>query len=152
MEHTTKRNPKAGIYELFMLGLCLYVLVALGAVTFFRLDESVVAILNYVDTTVCFMFLADFAGKFVTAKNKLSYLKWGWIDLVSSVPTIGPLRLGRLARVVRILRLLRSVRSSRALAEHVFRQRAESAFAAAALTALLVVVSSSIAILHFELP
>jgi voltage-gated potassium channel len=105
---------------------------------------------NYVDTAVCFVFLADFVGKLTTAESKWSYLKWGWIDFISSIPMIGPLRWGRIARVVRILRLLRGIRSSKALARHIFRQRAESAFAVASLTALLVVVSSSIAILHFE--
>jgi voltage-gated potassium channel len=61
-----------------------------------------------------------------------------------------PLRWGRLARVVRIVRRLRGVRSSKRLAEYVMRRRAQSAFMGAALTALLVVVFSSIAILHFE--
>lgn len=104
-------SPKqvAGVYEAFMLGLCLYVLAALGATTFCKLDESVVAILDYLDTAVCFVFLADFVVKLATAESRLAYLKWAWIDLVSSIPTIGPLRWGRLARVVRILRLLRGL-------------------------------------------
>ena len=70
--------------------------------------------------------------------------------MVSSIPTIGLLRWGRLARVVRILRLLRGVRSSRAIVEFLVKRRAQSAFTATALTALLTVVYSSIAILHFE--
>lgn len=143
-------EAKASVYELFMLGLCSYVLLALAAVTFFKLDEDVVSILEYIDSAVCVIFLLDFLGKFIAARGKLEYLKWGWIDLVSSIPAVGPLRWGRLARVVRILRLLRGVRSSKAIVAFVLRRRAESAFTAAALTALLVVVFSSIAVLHFE--
>lgn len=133
-----------------MLGLCLYVLAALGATTFFKLDESAVAILDYLDTAVCFVFLGDFAVKLATAESKLGYLKWGWIDFISSIPTIGPLRWGRLARVVRILRLLRGVRSGRVLTQYILKRRAESAFAAALMAALLIVTLSSIAILYFE--
>jgi len=146
-----RANKKvAGIYELFMLGLCVYVLAALATVTFFRLDESVVEILVYVDTGICVIFLADFFGKLAVAKSKLGYLKWGWIDLISSIPMVGPLRWGRLARVVRILRLLRGVKSTKTISEYIVNQRAESAFTAAALVALLTVVFSSIAVLHFE--
>jgi voltage-gated potassium channel len=133
-----------------MLGLCLYVLAALGATTFFKLDESVVAILDHLDTAVCFVFLVDFVVQFTAAESKLSYLKWGWIDLASSIPAIGPLRWGRLARVVRILRLLRGIRSGRMLAQYILKRRAESAFAATLLVALLIITLSSIAVLHFE--
>ncbi|MHB8973552.1 MAG: ion transporter [Pirellulaceae bacterium] len=145
-----KNARVAGMYELFMLGLCVYVLAALAASTFCRLEPTTVEILDYVDTAICFVFLTDFCGKLVTAKSKWGYLKWGWIDLVSSIPTIGLLRWGRLSRVVRILRLLRGVRSSKSIAEFLLKRRAQSAFAAAALTALLTVVYSSIVMLHFE--
>lgn len=100
MANSPNPKPGASIYELFMLGLCLYVLAALGATTFFKLDESIVAILDHLDTGVCFVFLIDFVVQFTVAENKVSYLKWGWIDLISSIPATGPLRWGRLARVV----------------------------------------------------
>lgn len=147
---STAEEPKRNIYELFMLGLCLYVLLALAATTFFELGPDVEAILDYVDTGICLLFLLDFFGKLVTAKSKLGYLKWGWIDFVSSIPMVGPLRWGRLARVVRILRVLRGAKASKTLAAQILRNRAESAFAAAALITLLVIVFSSVAILHFE--
>jgi voltage-gated potassium channel len=133
-----------------MLGLCVYVLVALAIMTFFRLDQSVETILNHVDTAICFVFLADFFGKLIFATNKIGYLKWGWIDFLSSIPMVGPLRWGRFARVFRILRLLRGVRSTKTLTAFIVKRRAQSAFSAAALVALLVVVVASIAILHFE--
>lgn len=138
------------VYELFMLGLCVYVLAALSVVTFFPASEDVVVIFDYVDTAVCFVFLIDFFAKLAMAKNKIAYLKWGWIDFISSIPMVGPLRWGRFARVVRVLRLLRGVRSSKTIVAFLMAHRAQSAFMAAALTALLTVVLSSVAILHFE--
>ena len=54
-------------------------------------------------------------------------LKWGWIDLLSSIPLIPPLRVGRLARIVRILRLLRGVKSTTALIQELTRNRRQTA-------------------------
>lgn len=147
---TLSGKPVAGIYELFMLGLCVYVLVALAVMTFLPLNAGVVVILDRVDTGICFIFLADFFGKLALSRDRLGYLKWGWIDFISSIPMVGPLRWGRFARVVRILRLLRGVRSGKSLVAYILKRRAESAFSAAALTALLTIVFASIAVLHFE--
>jgi voltage-gated potassium channel len=147
---TGKTALKAGIYELLMLGLCVYVLLALTATTFFRLDADTVAVLEYFDAAVCVVFLLDFFVKLATAESKLAFLRWGWIDFISSIPTVGPFRWGRLARVVRILRLLRGVRSAKVLTAYVLRRRGESVFAAASFTAFLIVVFSSVAVLHFE--
>ncbi len=143
-------KSKVEVYEFFMLVLCVYVLVALAATTFLQLDEAFVDILDCVDTAICFVFMADFFAKLFTAEDKLKYMKWGWIDFLSSIPAVGPLRWGRFARIVRILRLLRGVRSSKILIEFLLRRRAESAFGTAVLIALLVVVFSSVAILVFE--
>ncbi len=140
----------AGIYELFMLGLCVYVLAALAAMTFLRLDASIIQVLEYADIGICILFLFDFCLQLITAKSKLEYMKWGWIDLLSSVPMVGPLRLGRLARVVRILRLLRGVKSAKMISMYIAKRRSDSAFAAAAFVALLTVVLSSVAVLHLE--
>jgi voltage-gated potassium channel len=144
------KKSKVEVYEFFMLVLCTYVLIALAVTTFLHLDPAVVEILDYVDTAICFVFMADFFMKLFTAKNKLEYLKWGWIDFLSSIPAVGPLRWGRFARIVRILRLLRGVRSCKVVIEVLLRRRAESAFGTAILIALLMVVFSSIAILTFE--
>jgi voltage-gated potassium channel len=145
-----KSRGTTGIYELLMLGLCAYVLMALAAMTLFRLDESVIHILEYVDAGVCVLFLTDFCIQYARAESKLRYLRWGWIDLVSSIPTWGWLRWGRLARVVRILRLLRGVKSVKTFAEVLSARRADSAVAVAAFVAVLTVVFASVVVLHFE--
>jgi len=148
--HDTNSRKTVGIYEVFMLGLCAYVLFALAATTFFRLDESVVQVLEHVDTGICVIFLLDFCMQFARAESKLQYMKWGWVDLISSIPTIGALRWGRLARVIRILRLLRGVKFAKMVADYFGARRADSAFAGAAFVAMLTVVFSSIAVLYFE--
>ena len=77
---------------------------------------------------------------------------WGWIDLLSSIPTVDTLRWGRAGRMMRIIRVLRGLKSARALTHFVVGRRAESAFLASILVALLLLVSARIAIVEFEVP
>lgn len=137
-------------FDLFMLGLCIYVLIALAVETLFTLDAATSRILAWADTAICLIFLADFFYKLTVAEHRLQYLRWGWIDFVSSIPSIGILRVGRAARAVRILRVLRGMRSTKMLVDHILRHRAESAFTAAAFLAIVLLIFSSIAILAFE--
>ena len=136
-----------------MLTLCLWGLLILGAGSFFDLDDSTRTILDYADNVVCVLFLLDFLNSFIRAPRKLNYLlTWGWIDLLSSIPTIDAFRWGRAARIMRILRVLRGVKSARLIAHFVVLRRAESAFLAATLLSLLLIMCCSIAILQFEVP
>ncbi|MCA9441558.1 MAG: ion transporter, partial [Candidatus Omnitrophica bacterium] len=143
-----KNKPKP--YNVFMLSLCVYVLAILAAHTFFPLDEDTVYILDRLDTVVCIFFLFDFVWSFLAAPKKLEYMKWGWIDLVSSIPMLEPLRWGRIARVLRIVRVLRGFRATKMLSSFLLEKRGQSAFAVAAFITLIMITFGSIAILHVE--
>jgi len=52
--------------------------------------------LSVFDFIICLVFQYDFFYRFATSRNKLRFLKWGWIDFVSSIPTIDVLRWGRI--------------------------------------------------------
>ena len=90
------------------------------------------------------------SAQLFTAESKLAYMRWGWIDLLSSIPMVGPLRWGRVARIVRILRLLRGVKSARMISAYIAKRRSDSAFAAAAFVALLTIICVPIGVLHLE--
>jgi voltage-gated potassium channel len=137
-------------YEIFMLLLCMYSLLSLSLETFFQLPAEQVAILDAVDNVICGIFLLDFLIGFGTAKSKLGYLKWGWIDLLSSIPVVDVFRAGRIVRVIRILRILRGVRLARILAQTLLKNRADGAILAVILVSILLVVSASVAILQVE--
>lgn len=138
-------------YQLFMLVLCVYVLVALAAETAFIRDEDTRSILRLADTAICAVFLGDFLLSLSRAENRWRYFyTWGWIDLASSIPTIGLARWGRAARAVRIIRVLRGVRAARILAALNLAKRGQSALLAASLIAFLMLVVSAIAVLHVE--
>ena len=77
-------------------------------------------------------------------------MRWGWIDLLSSIPTLEYFRPGRALRLVRLLRILRAFRSLKHLTNHVFRRKVQGAFTTVAIIAVLMVIFSSIAILQVE--
>jgi len=144
-------RPVSASYELFMLVLCLYALGALAAQSVIRFEPETQGIFDYADFAVCAFFFVDFVVSFLRAPNRWHYLvSWGWLDLLSSIPSLDVARWGRAARVVRVCRVLRGLRATRLLATLVLRRRTESTFLAASLVAILLVVFCSIAMLHFE--
>jgi voltage-gated potassium channel len=144
-------RPSSAGYQVFMLGLCLYALVMLLVQTTAPLSPETRAVLDYADFVVCGLFLVDFLISFYRAESRWSYLvKWGWLDLLSSIPTVDVVRWGRLGRVIRVFRALRALRATRLIARMVLERRAENTILAAALAALLLVVFCSIAVLYFE--
>lgn len=144
-------RPAAGPYQLFVLGLSIYVLAALAAQTLFTLSPETVKILDIADVAVCLVFMLDFVHSLVKAPNRWHYfITWGWLDFISSIPAVDVFRWGRAARAFRILRVLRGLRATRLLSGFVLERRAQCAFWAAALFGILVTIFGSIAILQLE--
>ncbi|WP_188151460.1 ion transporter [Teredinibacter waterburyi] len=109
------REKGSAIYQLFLLALSIYVLCIVFAETFIISNSEISLVLQRIDLGICIVFIGDFFVNLYKAENKLRYLKWGWIDLLSSIPLADPLRWGRLARVIRILRFLRTIKSLKIL-------------------------------------
>ncbi len=149
-ESIEARRPQAA-YQLFMLALCVIVLAMLVVETFVSLDEGTRQIFRITDTAICFAFIADFARSLYLADRRAAYfVRWGWLDLLSSIPLVGVLRWGRLARVARIIRVLRGVRATRFITGSILEHRARSTFLVTILLALLFLIFGSVAVLRFE--
>lgn len=133
-----------------VLILSVYVLVALAASTFFKLPEQINRLLTLLDDSICVFFLLEFCIRLYQAENKWAYLKWGWIDLISSIPAFPFLRAGRLFRLIRLLRVLRAFRSAKNLSQYMFHSKAYGAFTTVSVIAVVMVLFSSIAILEVE--
>lgn len=146
MERTSDIGPR----ELLMLGLSVYVLAAFAAEAVLPLSPGTRQVLLYADTGICAIFLADFFAGLARAKDRRAFLRRGWIDLVSSIPLLGFVRVGQAARVVRILRVVRSARSAHRLGAYLLRQRARAALSTALLITILLMVFGSIAVLELE--
>jgi len=155
-----QRNPREGqvmqkhehvsAYELLMVALSIYVLLALLIQRVFSLSTQTSEIVHLIDTAVCTIFLADFFVQLGTASNKLRYLRWGWIDLISSIPMFPVLRWGRMVRIVRVVRVLRGFRAARILTSVIFAHRAKGALATALFVCIVLVTFGSVTILQVE--
>jgi voltage-gated potassium channel len=98
----TKQNNKEnnfGVLNLIVLVLSIYILLALLVDTFFKLNPQTSKILEYVDSIICVFFLIEFCIQFYREKNKLKFMRWGWIDLVASIPTFNYFRCARILRL-----------------------------------------------------
>jgi len=137
-------------FDLVVLILSIYVLAVLLIDTFFKLPKETSRALTFIDNIICVVFFIEFFVRLYRAENKLQFLKWGWIDLVASIPNVEYLRAGRALRLIRILRIIRAFRSTKNILHHVFKTKAQGAFTSVALLAVMLVIFSSLSILQFE--
>lgn len=149
-KETSDEMKRFSFLEVAVLVLSIYVLGALLAQAVFHVSPEVSLLLDRIDTFVCIVFLTDFAVRYRRAPSKLAFMKWGWIDLISSIPAYDFLRWGRMVRIIRIVRIIRAFRSTRHLTAFLFRRRTQSLALTAILTAMVLVIFASIAVLVFE--
>lgn len=137
-------------WDLVLACLSVYVLGALTAEMVFDFSAEVIRVLRVADTALCGVFMMDFFRRLVTAKSKTGYLKWGWIDFLASIPMMDGLRWGRVVSLSRMFIILRAVRSGRVLLRVITQDPARAVVAMTALLTMLVMVGSSILMLHVE--
>ena len=144
---TDTRSP---LYNLVLIFLSVYVLSALVVESFYVTDPEVAKVLQYIDLFICLFFLYDFFSCLYQAESKRAYLKWGWIDLLSSIPAVDPLRWGRVSRVIRIIRYLRAIKSLKVLVSNLHASRFETLSLCVFLIVFVSFSLSSAFILEFE--
>lgn len=145
-----EKEKKLGLLNLIVLILSVYVLVALIIDSVYILPKETSLLLNYIDNGICTFFFIEFCIRFRKAENKLKFMRWGWIDLISCVPMIDAVRFGRLLRLIRLLRIVRAFRTTKNIVDHVFANKAQGAFTSVSIIAILLVIFSAIGILQVE--
>lgn len=136
--------------QILVLVLSVYILAALGVRTIDYLPAETRIWLDRIDFWICLFFLYDFGVRCYEAPDKRAFMRWGWIDLLGSIPALPWFRVVRLVRVFRILRMLRVFRAAQRFMRHLFRQRAEGTLLAVLISAMLLMGMSAIAILNVE--
>jgi voltage-gated potassium channel len=144
------KNNDVNPFQLFMLILSLYVLISLFIQATFKLSDNTTEILRIADNFICLFFFIDFIVRFYQAENKRQYMKWGWIDLLSSIPMVDQFRYARLIRVARILRVLRGLRSAKVIFALLFKNRFKATFSLVSSVSIILVSLGAIAILIIE--
>ncbi len=147
-----KRNLFKGLDFLnqIVVVLTIYILGALVIETFFDLPSKTKKLMYYIDYAICIFFIIEFLIRFYSAKDKVKFLRWGWIDLIASIPIFKVLRLGRIFRLVHLYkRELKNVEHQEYIQTH-YGNRAKSSLEIATLIAIALIIFSSIAILQVE--
>lgn len=147
---TNNEVARLGPFQFFTLILSIYVLIALFVESIFTLSNDVIEVLRFTDNVICLFFLTDFAIRFKQAKSKKKFMKWGWVDLLSSIPMLDAFRYGRVVRVVRVLRILRAVRSTKVIMYHLFRNKTQGTFSLVSAVSVLLVIFGAITMLQLE--
>ncbi len=148
MESNIKKE--FSILDVIMLLLSVFVIVSLIATSLFKPDGEIKVLLDYMDNIICVIFLGDFLWRFYKAENKLTFMKWGWIDLISSIPSIDYFRAGRVFRLVRLLRVIRAIKSTKILLDFFVKDKIKGVFTTLFTVSIVMVLFSSIAILEVE--
>ena len=135
-----------GTWDILILVLSVYTLFALAVQVSFPLSKPYHDLFAILDDFICFIFLIDFTVRLMTAPSKKEYLKWGWIDLISSIPTLDSFRWGRVLRLARIIRVLRSAHLIRTKLAY----KLQDSFVLVLLAAFLLSLLSAMGILYLE--
>lgn len=141
---------KISFLNLLILILSVYVLAALFIDTVFNIDDETSELLQIIDFAICMVFLIDFSIQFYRAESKLQYMKWGWVDLLASIPMVDAFRVGRLFRLIRILRIFKAFKSMKEFIDTFYSDKVKGTMNSAALVAVLMLIFSSITILQVE--
>ena len=143
-------TEKFGPWQFLISFLSLFTLGSLGYEEFAKPAEDIRNILNIADYVICAFFLMDFGWQFQKAKNKFVYLKWGWIDFISSIPAFPFLMWARVFRFARLLRVATTVKSWRQFVHNLFQNPAYGTSILAIATIILVLFMGAIVILEVE--
>lgn len=145
-----EKENSIDFFGIIILILSVYVLTALFIDSLFVLDPEVSTILGIADDVVCGVFFIEFCIRLKRAPNKWHFMRMGWIDLISSIPTFNYLRWGRIFSLFRLIRIIRAIRSTKELIRHFRHKRVESTLLSMSLLGILLLIFSSILILKVE--
>jgi len=143
-------NSDVNPFQIFMLILSLHVVVSSLIRFVFTLPGNVTEILTSVDNIICLFFFSDFVIRFKQAENKLQFMKWGWIDLLSSVPMVEQLQFIRIIRIARIIRAIQHIRSSKIVFTMIFEHRFKATFSLVSAISFVLVTLGAVGILLLE--
>lgn len=105
-----ENEQKLRKFDIFLLVLSVYVVIELYLETAIDYTPEMEEFTFWADLVICIVFLFDFFRGLVLAEDKWLFIKFHWIDFISSIPMVGVLRVGRLVKVFRILRVVRSAK------------------------------------------
>ena len=139
------------VWDFVILIFSIFSLALLPIQMLYKGSEDIQQIVDSADHLLCLFFFTDFLKQFIQAKGaRLAYMKYGWIDLLSSIPIIPGAALGRVFRILRILKVLRQVSKLSDITEGLFRNPTAGAFAVTLVVAVSTIFMSAFLVLEAE--
>ena len=145
-----QRFQEPSALNLAVFVLTLYVLGALMVDTFWTLPSELSRLIRLFDNAICLFFLADFGIRYRRATDKKAFMRWGWVDLLASIPMLDILRAGRLLRLIRLVRIFRALQLSDQFYHQIFVNKTKGTLVSISLVAVLLIMVSSLSILLIE--
>ena len=139
-----------GAWNLFILALSVYVIFALVYKYSNPDDVEANKLLGWGDSVSCVFFFWDFVMRWLASPDRLKFWIYGWIDLLSCVPNVQILRVGRLAHLLRMIRIIRALRAGVRLADYFVEDRKKSVLAASSAILFFSVLICALVILKAE--
>jgi len=115
------------VLDIYVGFVALYSIVLLLVSVFVDLSPEETKLFEWADLALCALFLFELFIRWRKAPDKIRFWKWGWIDLLASIPMFPLMRWGRSIRFIRVIQLLRAVEGVRMLHGHVFTGKKVSA-------------------------
>ena len=151
MLQSQESPEELGPFQFGILVLSIVLLVGLAAEVVLNVHPEIRRLIFIIDTAVCVLLLIDFCIRFKNAESKLKFMKWGWIDLLASIPAIEAFRFGRVLRVFRVVRLLIAIRSLRRLLTILWQSKTSAGLTGISVITFLVISFGSTGVLIAEL-
>ncbi|MEY4133517.1 MAG: hypothetical protein RL592_1575 [Verrucomicrobiota bacterium] len=91
--------------------------------TFLHIPGNLLPLLRDIDRLSCLIFLADIVVRWRREKWAAAFWRWGWIDLLASIPfdpafrSLQAIRIYRFVRLIRVLKKLNTLTSGTSLNE-----------------------------------
>ena len=150
---------RSNAYEMFIFVLTILSLAIMVELVLPWTSPVTKDLLTTYDNLICIVFLIDFGTRLHREPRKRDYFisRRGWLDLLGSIPSFQAsifqyaalLRLARLSRLARITRLLRG-QSKKEIVADIVENRAQYAVYITLISAMVVLVVASVAVLQFE--
>jgi voltage-gated potassium channel len=150
MSSHTSPPPTLTTWDVFLACLSVYILGAMTVDHLYDLPVEIANILHAADNGICLIFLLDFFRRLISARDKLAFLKWGWIDLLASIPAWDAMRWGRVFSLGRLFLVFRAIRSFRVLWRVTRADLGRSMLALTALVTTLVLITGSMVVVSVE--
>lgn len=143
-------SRELGPFQLALFALSVLLLLGLAAEMLLPVPREISRLVFFIDFAICVILLIDFAVRFAAAESKLRFMKWGWIDLIASIPMVDTLRWGRIFRIIRVVRLVVALRSARQFFGALFGNRRQAGLMTLLVLTFVVVSFASTGLLLVE--